>query len=71
MALTSDEQFAIDERARIMEFDGHLSRIEAERLARTRPWEKDHCWMLPEPQMNLIDDTPAGSALRQVMGLGE
>jgi len=68
--LTSDEQFAIDERARIMEFDGHLSRIEAERLARTRPWEKDPRWMLPAPQMSFIDDgTPAGAVLHEVLGL--
>lgn len=69
MPLTSDEQYEIDERARIMEFDGHLSRIEAERLARLRPWEQDPRWMLPNPQPNLIDDTPAGESLRYVMEL--
>lgn len=69
MPLPSDEQYEIDERARIMEFDGKLGRIEAERLAKLRPWEKTPRWMLPEPQLNLIDDTPAGESLRLVLGL--
>jgi hypothetical protein len=68
--LTDDERYEIDERARIMEFDGHLSRIEAERLARLRPWEKDPRWGLPPAQLTIVDDdTPAGEALREVLGL--
>lgn len=69
MHCSSDDQYAIDERARIMEFDGKLGRIEAERLARTRPWEKNPRWMLPPAQPCLIDGTPAGEALRHVMEL--
>jgi len=69
MHCSSDDQFAIDERARIMEFDGKLGRIEAERLARMRPWEKNPRWMLPPAQPCLIDGTLAGEALRHVMEL--
>lgn len=65
----SDEQFVIDERARIMEFDGKLPRGVAEQMARQRPWEKTPRWMLPAAPPCLIDDTPAGESLRFVMGL--
>ena len=42
---------------------------EAERLARQRPWEKTPRWMLPVAQPCLIDDSPAGEALRFIMNL--
>ncbi len=68
MHCSSDDQYAIDERARIMEFDGKVPRSLAERWARERPWEKDPRWKLPPAQMTL-DGTPAGEALQFVMNL--
>ena len=48
--MTIEEQ----ERAAIMEFDGGLGRLEAERLARERPWDEDLTWGLPRAvQMEL------------------
>ena len=42
--MTLDEQ----ERAAIMEFDGGLGRLAAERLARERPWDADRSWGMPK-----------------------
>lgn len=38
-----------EERAAIMQFCGGHSRLEAERLARERPWDTDPQWGMPKP----------------------
>jgi hypothetical protein len=48
------------ERAAIMQYEGGLSRTEAEHLARTRPWDNDPHWGVPMPQQVEMD-----------LGLGE
>jgi len=40
----------ISERAGIMHFCGKVPKLEALRLARTRPWETEPYWEIPKPQ---------------------
>jgi hypothetical protein len=55
--VTPDQREHYHERAAIMEHCGGLTRYEAERLARDKPWERDPRWGLPQPhQPDLIDD---------------
>jgi hypothetical protein len=44
------------ERAAIMQFCGGLSKAEAERLARERPWDKDPYWGMPKPEQMKLGD---------------
>lgn len=67
MSWDKDRQIEFDERAGIMQFCGGLSRSEAERLTRERPWEKDKQWGMPKPeQMSFADDPLAAQFFREM-----
>ena len=54
--MTIEEQ----ERAAIMEFDGGVPRLEADRLARERPWDTDPTWGMPRPvHVEMFEDVGA------------
>lgn len=44
-----------EERAAIMQFDGGLPLLEAERLAQQRPWDSDPYWGMPKPHQPELD----------------
>jgi hypothetical protein len=48
--------YEFEERAAILEFDGGFPRLDAERLAKERPWDKDPTWGLPRAvQVEMFD----------------
>jgi hypothetical protein len=47
--------YEFEERCGILEFDGGVPRLEAEQLARERPWDTDPTWGMPRPVQAEMD----------------